>query len=83
MLNITHLILLAEEYGRLEAVEEKTVSSRVFSDSKKLRSLRAGSDITVSRYNAALQWLSVHWPVDADWPRGIPRPQSSRLERAE
>lgn len=74
MLNIEHLITVADEYGRIENVEEKTVSSRVFSDSKKLGAIRGGSDITVGRYNAALSWFSSHWPEGAEWPHSVPRP---------
>jgi hypothetical protein len=74
MLNIEHLITVADEYGRVAQVEEKTVSSRVFQDSKKLGAIRAGSDITVGRYNAALAWFSANWPDHAVWPRDVPRP---------
>ncbi|ASY56463.1 hypothetical protein SS05631_c15270 [Sinorhizobium sp. CCBAU 05631] len=55
-------------------VEEKTVSNRVFSDSKKLGAMRAGGDITVGRFNAAMRWFSVNWPEEAEWPAGVPRP---------
>jgi hypothetical protein len=74
MLNIDHLITVADEYGRAAQVEEKTVSSRVFQDSKKLAAIRGGSDITVGRYNAALSWFSANWPEGADWPHDVPRP---------
>jgi len=74
MLEIHHLILLASEYARLEGVEEKTVSNRVFSDSKKLASMRAGGDITVGRFNAALVWFSANWPEGAGWPEAVVRP---------
>jgi hypothetical protein len=74
MLNIEHLITVADEYGRAAQVEEKTVSSRVFQDSKKLAAIRGGSDITVGRYNAALAWFSQNWPEDAAWPHDVPRP---------
>jgi hypothetical protein len=74
MLTIHHLIHLAAEYARLMGVEEKTVSNRVFSDSKKLAAMRAGGDITVGRFNEALRWFSKNWPEGADWPAGVPRP---------
>ena len=75
MLNIEHLITVADEYGRAAQVEEKTVSSRVFQDSKKLAAIRGGSDITVGRYNSALAWFSQNWPEGADWPHSVPRPE--------
>lgn len=74
MFEIHHLILLADEYARVGAVEEKTVSHRVFDDSKKLRLLREGGDITVGRFNSAVRWFSANWPEGADWPAEIPRP---------
>ncbi|CVI15295.1 hypothetical protein G6L26_007520 [Agrobacterium radiobacter] len=74
MLNIEHLIKVAEAYGSASQVEEKTVSSRVFQDSKKLGAIRAGSDITVGRYNAAILWFDANWPEGADWPHDVPRP---------
>lgn len=74
MLNIEHLLEVADEYGRAAKVEEKTISSRVFNDGKKLAAIRGGSDITVGRYNAALEWFSANWPVDAAWPHDVPRP---------
>jgi hypothetical protein len=77
MLNIEHILRVADEYGRVAAVEDKTISSRVFQDSKKLGAIRAGSDITVGRYNAALEWFSTNWPESAVWPVDVPRPQNA------
>lgn len=77
MLNTEHLTTLADAYGRALTLEEKTVSSRVFQDSKKLGAIRAGSDITVSRYNSAIEWFSANWPEGAVWPHDVPRPASA------
>ncbi|MGR9413132.1 hypothetical protein [Rhizobium leguminosarum] len=77
MLNIDHLISVADEYGRAAEVEEKTVSSRVFGDGKKLTAMRSGSDITVGRYNEALIWFSTNWPDGAAWPHDVPRPANA------
>lgn len=74
MLNIDHLITLADLYRKATKVEDKTLSSRVFQDSKKLGAIRAGSEITVGRYNNALEWFSANWPDGAVWPRDVPRP---------
>jgi hypothetical protein len=84
MSQIHDLLLLAEAYGITLGVEEKTVSSRVFSDSKKLAALRGGSDITVSRFNATIQWFSDNWPDGAAWPVGVQRPDKAQtIEAAE
>lgn len=74
MLNIEHLITVADAYAAASHVEDKTVSSRVFQDSKKLSAIRGGADITVSRYNAALSWFAANWPDGARWPRSVPKP---------
>lgn len=74
MLQITHLLDLADEYQRHDPVEDKTLSFRVFGDSKKLSSLRTGSDLTTTRFNAAVLWFHEHWPEGAHWPDLIERP---------
>ena len=71
---IAHLIRLADEYTRLTGSRDVTVSFWVFNDSKKLAALRGGSDITVTRFNAALVWFSANWPKGAEWPSDIDRP---------
>lgn len=77
MTQIDHLLALADELKRVEPVEDKTLSFRVFGDSKKLTSLRSGSDITVSRFNAALLWFSENWPAGAMWPSEVARPEGA------
>ncbi len=74
MLQIAHLLALADEYQRIDPVEDKTLSSRVFDDSKKLTALRGDSDITVGRFNTAVQWFSDNWADGAKWPTHISRP---------
>lgn len=74
MFDTNHLIIVADAYAHAVGVEEKTVSSRVFSDSKKLTAMRAGGDITVGRFNAAMVWFSANWPEGANWPKDVERP---------
>lgn len=75
MIQIAHLLALADEFERVESLEDKTLSFRVFGDSKKLTALRAEADITTGRFNAALQWFADNWPAAAKWPADVPRPQ--------
>ena len=75
MPQIADLLALADEYQRIDPVEDKTLSSRVFADSKKLAALRSDSDITVGRFNSAVQWFSDNCPDGAVWPKGIVRPK--------
>lgn len=76
MLEIEHLLILIDGYKSSTGLQDKTVSSRVFGDSKKISSLRSGGDLTVSRLNAALRWFSSNWPDGLNWPNGIFRPTS-------
>lgn len=76
MLQIAHLLELADEYQRAVPVEDKTLSFRVFGDSKKLTALRSDSDITTQRFNSAVQWFSANWPEGAVWPEEIARPHT-------
>lgn len=74
MTQIMHLLALADEFERVERIEGKTLSFRVFGDSKKLAALRDGADITVGRFNAALAWFDKNWPADAVWPEAVNKP---------
>jgi len=74
MMNTAHILTLADAYKAALGLEDKTVSSRVFDDSKKLTAIRTGSDLTVSRFNAAIRWFDENWPEDAEWPEGVLRP---------
>lgn len=77
MTQISHLLALADEFIRIERIEDKTLSFRVFGDSKKLAALREGADITVGRFNAAMGWFDGNWPNEASWPAGVARPVKS------
>ena len=74
MINIQHLLDVSDAYKRALGIEDKTVSNRVFADSKKLTALRSGSDLTTNRFNDALIWFSANWPDNADWPVAVSRP---------
>jgi hypothetical protein len=74
MTEIAHLLSLSDRFIEATSVKEVTLSHRVFGDSKKLAAIRNGADITLSRFNAALEWFSVNWPDDAEWPVSVPRP---------
>lgn len=63
------LLSVAEAYRLDNGIcEMKTVSSRVFGDSKTLRKLSLGSDITLGRFNAAMIWFRDNWPEAAPPP---------------
>lgn len=74
MIELAHLLAVADAYKAATSLEDVTVSHRVFGDSKKLAALRADADITLGRFNAALHWFSANWPEGAEWPTGVNRP---------
>lgn len=68
---VPYLLSLVDEFSRASGgVADKTLSYRLFGDSKKVTALRVGGDITLSRYNDALRWLA------DNWPEGIGAPDS-------
>ncbi|MGE0845520.1 MAG: hypothetical protein AB7L41_04570 [Flavobacteriaceae bacterium] len=77
MADLLHLLRLADAFIAATAIKEVTLSHRVFGDSKKIGMLRGGGDITVTRYNAAIDWFAANWPADAAWPAGIARPEAA------
>jgi hypothetical protein len=63
MMSIENLLQRADAYKAATGLDaDSTVSHRVFGDSKKLSALRAGADITVGRYRAAMVWFDENWP---------------------
>lgn len=70
MLKIIDLLAIAELYRVAAGLsEEKTVSHRVFGDSKRLTAMRShNADITVSRFHAALEWFAANWPEGHERP---------------
>jgi hypothetical protein len=75
MIQITHLLSLADAFQKADPVADTTLSFRIFKDSKKLGALRAGSDITTGRFNDAIRWFAGNWPEGAAWPVDVPRPE--------
>lgn len=69
---VPYLLSLVDEFSRASGgVADKTLSYRLFGDSKKVAALRDGGDITLSRYNDALRWLADNWPQGADAPNSL------------
>jgi hypothetical protein len=81
MITPKHITALSLEFMRATGTKEVTLSYWIFLDSKKLKSLREDADITIGRYNSALNWFDENWPPNATWPAGVERPAvaSSRV----
>jgi len=74
------LLRVADAYLQALGLSDKTVSSRVFRDSKKLGAMRDGADITMGRFAEAMRWFSENWPEGAEWPDDVARPQREVAE---
>ena len=78
LIDKNHILLLSERYQKSTGLIETTISSRIFNDGKKIAALRSGSDLTTSRYNAALLWFDENWPGLDPWPSKVSRPSQDR-----
>lgn len=73
---IDELLIVARAYAAHEGIGLKTVSWRLFGDTKKLAAITGGADIQTKRFEGAMQWLSTHWPAGLAWPVGAERPRA-------
>ncbi|AUQ49922.1 hypothetical protein PhaeoP83_01648 [Phaeobacter inhibens] len=65
-------MLVADAYKVAASVDrDRTVSHRVFGDSKKLSALRSGAGIDVRRFNNALRWFLDNWPEGHEAPKNL------------
>lgn len=71
------LLSTASAYAAARDLSLSRVSTIVFGDGKILSKLAVGSDLTTSRYEASMAWLSANWPDDAAWPPNVPRPAAT------
>jgi hypothetical protein len=71
---VSCLFLIIHEYASATGLSDTTISSRAFGDSKRIRALREGAGITISRFNNIIRWFSANWPINAVWPDGVVRP---------
>lgn len=63
------LLDLCDAYRAAAGVgQEKTLSFRIFQDSKRLTRIRDGADITLTGWNMAMRYLADRWPAKADLP---------------
>lgn len=76
---IAHLFRICTSYSAATGLSEATISTRLFRDGKGLSRIRAGGDIGTRRLRRALEWFSANWPEGAEWPAGVPRPDTPTL----
>lgn len=74
MLTADHLLTVVDAYREARGVSDARVSTLLFNDGKRIKTLREGGDIGSRFLATAFHWLSNHWPDPAPWPDAIPRP---------
>jgi hypothetical protein len=79
---IKRLLTVIDIFLTATKLAEKTVSFRIFGDSKTITQLRTGADITTGRLEMALTYMSDKWPDDTRWPKIIARPRADRRQAA-
>lgn len=74
-MNAIHSVLtLVDAYRSARGLSDARVSTLVFNDGGKVKSLRGGRDIGVRRAEQAIEWFAQNWPANAEWPLGVRRP---------
>lgn len=74
MLRLDHFLALVDAYKRATKLADATISTKVLNDGQRIETIRNGGDIGARRLERAIEWFDQNWPVDADWPRTVPRP---------
>lgn len=82
MSTIDAFLRLTEAYCAAVGIAEATLSTRLFSDGKRIAEVRRGSDIGSRRLSRAVEWLSANWPDDLDWAADIARPPPAVSSRS-
>ena len=68
------VVRLIQVYCAASARSAARVSTLIWNHGGRYKRVVAGADLTSRSYERAAQWLSDHWPADAEWPPDIPRP---------
>jgi len=83
MIDEQSFLTLVNAYSAATGKSDTAVSSKVFSDGKRVGAIRDGATITVRRLNNALRWFSAHWPANTEWPENIVRPEAGKTEATQ
>lgn len=76
---VSNLLILADAFCTRRSLSRGRVSTLVFNDGKRLDRLAQGKGLQINTYERALEWFSANWPEGAEWPAGVPRPDTPTL----
>lgn len=62
MITEAELLRIIDAVTASTGIPDKTLSSRIFNDGKRIAAIRGGATITVRRMSDAVAYLCTHWP---------------------
>ena len=77
MLSDTRIAAMLRSCAAAAGMSESYVARLASGSGDTLTRLDGGMSLTARRAGRIVQWLSDHWPLDAEWPADIPRPAPS------
>lgn len=80
---VRHLLTLVQLFGERKGLAESTIGRHCVADGAFFPRLRAGSSLSVRKYDSIVLWFSENWPQGSDWPADIKRPAKGTSEAAE
>ena len=71
-----HLLVLARAYCAETGISLRQLGRLALAGNHKFFArLEAGNGVNTKSIERAEAWLYEHWPTDAVWPSGVPRPE--------
>lgn len=74
-----HLLTCAGAFVATGRLQLSTLSKRAAGDWRYFQRLADGGNFTARKYDEVMAWFSTHWPEEAEWPAGVPRPDTPTL----
>ena len=75
-----NILALSEALEAHLGITHWAVSMRIARKGDFIRRLRRGGDVQTQTYERVLGRFAEMWPVDLEWPEGVPRPDVAREE---
>ncbi|TGT72942.1 hypothetical protein EN802_13775 [bacterium M00.F.Ca.ET.159.01.1.1] len=80
---IRHLLTLLQLFSERKGLAESTIGRLCIKDGAFFPRLRAGSSLSVRKYDEIVLWFSESWPEGLEWPEDINRPTRSLAASSE
>lgn len=76
---LCNLEKLIERFAKETGTPVSIVQRRYALDSIYLNRIRRGAKVSATQYDRIACRLARDWPLEARWPRGVPRPSSQEI----